>query len=130
MEKLKTFTIQKNKIPYKIDLFVLEQLQESYWNIWDFERELKGLKIKTDKNGDPVYKDGTFMLERMHFSIKALNTILPLMVNEGLEIDADQRKKEFIPVDDKEFIRSIDINPYELQRLVVEEFDRCFDIKK
>ena len=130
MEKLKTFTIQKKKIPYKIDLFVLEQLQNDYWNIWDFERELKGLKVKTDDKGEIVYQDGSPVLERVHFSFKALNTILPLMVNEGLEIDADQKRKEFTPVDDKDFIRTIDVNPYELQRLVVEEFDRCFDIKK
>lgn len=131
MERLKHFSVGKVKYPYKCDLLVLEKLQETFWNIFDYEMELKGLELMKDEAGNTIYnEDGTPNFKSKHFSFKALNAILPLMVNEGLEIEAHQQGKDFTPVDDKEFIRSLVVNPYELHSLVVEEFNRCFATKK
>lgn len=131
MEKLKSFKVGKTRYPYKIDLLVLEQLQEVFWNIFEYELELKGLVPIFDDAGNRVYEsNGLPKYKNKHFSLKALNAILPLMVNEGLEIEAEEQGKSFEPVEDKAFIRSLTMNPYELQMLVVEEFDRCFATKK
>jgi hypothetical protein len=131
MEKLKSITVGKKRFPYKIDMFVLEKLQEKYWDILSFELALKGLEVSRDKSGQTVYgADGKPILKKRHFSLKALNMILPLMVNEGLQIEADQKHESFEPVDEVEFIRGLEINPYELHAAVVEEFDRCFETKK
>lgn len=131
MERLKSITINKVRYPYKIDLFVLEKLQETWSSISEFERELKGFKLAKTPDGAQRYdENGEMLIERVHFSIKALNDILPLMVNEGIEIESSAKGKEFEPVDEKEFIRNCNISPYRLQELVVEEFDRCFEVKK
>jgi hypothetical protein len=84
MEKLNTLQIGKKKYPYKCDLYVLEELQNEYQNIFEYELKLKGMKPRFDSNGNRIYRaDGTFDYERVHFDIHALNTILPLMVNEA-----------------------------------------------
>ena len=131
MEKLKSITIGKIRYPYKIDLFVLEKLQDTWENISEFERALKGYRFAKNPDGSQRYSDnGDPLVEKVHFNLKALNDVLPLMVNEGLEIEANTKGTEYVPVDEKEFVRGCNISPYVLQELVVEEFDRCFERKK
>jgi len=131
MEKLKTLTIDKKKYPYKCDLYVLEELQKEYSDIFEYERKLKGLEYRLDKNGNKVYgPDGNPAYVRRHFDIHAINVILPLMINEGIEITGWLQNKEVSPVDPKEIIRRCDIPLYELWELVVEEYNRCMFGKK
>jgi hypothetical protein len=131
MEKLKTLTINKKKYPYKCDLFVLEELQKEYKDIFEFERKLKGLIYKLDKNGNRIYnEDGSPAYDREHFDLHALNLIFPLMINEGLEIEGQSRNKEIEAVDPQELIRTCDIPLYELWTLIVQEYDRCMFGKK
>lgn len=131
MEKLRTITIDKVKYPYRCDLFVLEQLQNEYGDIFEFERKLKGLAYRTDANGNKLYSaEGTPLYDHVHFEIRTLNILLPLMVNEGLEIENWLHGAEACPVDPKEIIRKCDIPIYELWQIVVEEYNRCVFGKK
>lgn len=131
MEKLPTITINKVKYPYKCDLIVLESIQKEYRDIFEFERKLKGLEYQLDKNGNRLYDtDGTPIYDRVHFDIRALNLMLPLMINEGLQIDAWQTGKAVELVDSEEIIRKCDIPLYDLWGMAVEEYNRCIFGKK
>ncbi len=131
MEKLNSLTINKKRYPYKCDLYVLEQIQTEYSDMFEFEHKLKGLIPRTDKNGNRIYKeDGSPDYTRTHFDLHALNLILPLMVNEGIEIEGQSRNKEITPVEPDELIRTCDIPLYDLWALVVAEYDRCMFGKK
>ena len=131
MERLKTLKAGKDRYPYKMDLLVLEQLQGEWQDISEFEKELKGLRYAKTPDGTQKYNsDGTPMMESVPYSIHALNTVITLMVNEGLDIDADQKHKEFEPVEPKTLIRNLTQPLDELHRIAVEEFNKCFEIKK
>lgn len=131
MERLKSLKAGKDKYPYKMDLLVLEQIQEEWQDISEFERDLKGLRYAKNKDGSQKYTpEGKPMMESVPYSIHALNTALTLMVNEGLEIEAEQRHTEFKPIDPKNLLRNITQPLDELYQIAVEEFNRCFDAKK
>jgi len=131
MEKLNTLQIGKKKYPYKCDLYVLEELQNEYQNLFEYELKLKGMRPKFDSNGNRIFReDGTFDYERIHFDIHAMNAILPLMVNEGIEINAAALGKEAETLAPEDIIRNIEIPIYDLWSMVVIEYDRCMFGKK
>ncbi|MCI9681412.1 MAG: hypothetical protein HFI26_08515 [Lachnospiraceae bacterium] len=123
MEKLKRIQIGDKRYPVKIDLNVLEAIQDSYGTIGKFERDLLGLKYKTDDNGER-------RLYKTEPSIKAIKTVLPEMINEGLSIEAEETGKSFEPVS-AEFVNRECTVPYDiLAEMIHEEFKRCFSTKK
>ena len=131
MEKLKHIKLGQKSLPIKCDNYVLMEIQENYGTITQFEAELVGLKPLMDKEGNPaVNADGKQLFTAVEPSIKAINFVLPLMINEGLEIEADSRNKPFEPLTEKEIIRAIDIPYKELSIILHEEFARCFKTKK
>lgn len=123
MEKLKSIFVGSKKYPIKMDMNVLEAIQDSYGTIAKFERELLGLRYKKNE-------DGEWKLYKKEPSIKAIKTALPLMINEGLEIEAEERGTCFEPISDSLVFRECSI-PFDiLAGIIHEEFKRCFATKK
>lgn len=131
MEKLKRILIGGKTYPFRIDLNVLEEIQEEYGSINQFERDLLGLHFRKDDEGKQVYTEerepAMFWTEP---SIRAIKTVLPVAVNEGLAIQADQENRVFEPVEAEFIFRSCTIPYDQLSRMLHEEFRRCFETKK
>ena len=107
------------------------EIQEKYGTVREFEKALVGLEEKRDENGDLILnEDGMPVYIKKEPSIKAINFALPLMINEGLEIEAEKKKEAFEPVKEKTLLRKIDQNYFELSKLLHQEFSRCFVTKK
>lgn len=131
MDKLTYIEVGKEKYPIKCDNLVLQQIQEEFGSVRLFEMELIGLA--TDKNPDGTDKrddKGQLILKHVEPSIKAINFGLPLMVNEGLEIEAEQKNTDFKYLEDKEIIRSIQLSYLKLSEIMHKELARCFETKK
>ena len=130
MEKLKKIMIGGKTYPLKIDLNVLEHIQNEYGTIHQFERELIGLRFKKDQNGNQIYNNGEPVMVRTEPSIRAIKTVLPMAINEGLAIEADEENRSFEKVTEEFVIRECTI-PYDiLGEMLHEEFKRCFETKK
>ncbi len=131
MEDLKRILIGDKTYPFKIDLNVLQCIQEEYGTINEFERELMGLRYKKDKEGQQVYgEDGNAVMELTEPSIRAIKTVLPLAINEGIMIEADEQNKPAEKVTDDFVIRNCTIGFETLSKMLHEEFRRCFATKK
>ncbi len=131
MDKLTYIEVGKEKYPIKCDNLVLQQIQEEFGSVRLFEMALIGLVA--DKNPDGTDKrddKGQLILKHVEPSIKAINFGLPLMVNEGLEIEAEQKNTDFKYLEDKEIIRSIQLSYLKLSEIMHKELARCFETKK
>lgn len=129
--KLNHVVIDGINYPIKCDNVVLEEIQEKYGKINSFELEIAGLKIRTDKNGKILRgKDKEILYEQIEPSIKAINFALPIMINEGIAIEADEKGVKAEPIEKKEFLRNINTSFLVLAKIVKEEFKQCFLIKK
>lgn len=113
MQKMERILIGEQTYPIKIDLNVLEALQEQYGTIHEFELDIIGLRIK----------DGELI--NVEPSIKAIKAVLPLMINEGLEIEAASTGKPYEPVNDQIF-QDCCIHFEKLAQIIHTEFKRCF----
>ncbi len=119
-QPLERVKIGDKTFPVKIDMYVLEKIQEEYGNINNFELKIKGL-IETgdvDENGERVYK-------RVEPSIGVMNFVFPLMVREGCDIEGIE-----LDMTDKEMVRNIGHSYTELNRIIVKEFGKCFNSEK
>lgn len=131
MEKMKRMLIAGRTYPYKIDLNVLEAIQDEYGSISQFERELLGYRFRLDEDGNQIYsEDGEPVMYRVEPSIRAIKAALPAAINEGLAIEAEERGKEYVPIAEKEVFRNCTISYELLARMLHEEFKRCFETKK
>lgn len=131
MEKLKRILIDGRTYPYKIDLNVLETIQEEYGSISQFEMDLLGYRFRTDENGDPVYtENGEPVMYKAEPSVRAIKAVLPAAINEGLAIEAEALRREFEPVQEEKVFRDCNISYELLARMLHEEFKRCFETKK
>ncbi|MEG2101746.1 MAG: hypothetical protein RRY99_09565 [Flavobacterium sp.] len=129
--KLNHVVIDGIKYPIKCDNLVLEEIQEKYGTINRFELEITGLKIKTDKNGEILHgEDDGILYEKIEPSVKAINFALPLMINEGIAIEAEEEGKKAELIEKKAFLRDINTSFLVLAKIVKEEFKQCFLIKK
>ena len=131
MEDLSRIVIGEKSYPIKIDLNVLEHIQNVYGTIYEFERELMGLRYKRDAEGNQVYDaDNKPVTEMTEPSIKAIRTVFPAAVNEGLAIEADAENRPFERLSESFIIRNCAI-PYDILGVMLhEEFKRCFVTKK
>lgn len=131
MEKLKQIEICGKKYPIKIDLNVLEQIQEHYGSIQEFEMDIMGIRFKKDEEGKPLFNDvGNPSLYLGEPSIKAIKFVLPLMINEGLSIEAEEHKTGWKAIQEEEIFRNCDVHYQVLAKVIREEFNRCFSSKK
>lgn len=131
MEALRRIMIGKKTYPFRIDLNVLEHIQEEYGSINKFERELAGIEFKKDAEGRQVYSaEGDPVVIRTETSIRAIKTVLPAAVNEGLAIQADEEGHARERVEGEYIFRNCTI-PFDiLGKMLHEEFRRCFETKK
>lgn len=118
------------KYPLYCDLNVLELIQEKFTSVNRFERDLLGLtpiiengEIKRDDNGLIISSQG-------EPKIKAIVYGLYLMIREGQRIDARQTGKEWEELPLEEIQEACTIPFSELARILHDEFNRCFAVKK
>lgn len=131
MEKLRRITINGIVYPIKMDMNVLQHIQENYGTINEFERDVLGYKYMLDRNGKQILtEEGKPAMYKTEPSIKAIKIVLPVMINEGLEIESEERGKEFTPVSEEEIIRNCDVSFSILADIIHEEFAKCFAVKK
>jgi hypothetical protein len=131
MERLKRIIIGETDYPYKIDLNVLERIQEEYGSVHEFERDLLGMEYSKDEAGNQLYdEDGEPLMYKKEPSIKAIRTVLPLMINEGMEIEAEEKGGIFTPAADQVILRECGVPFNLLAEIIHEEFRRCFATKK
>ena len=131
MEKMKEIRIGDAYYPVKIDLNGLEYIQETYGSIGEWEMDLKGWHYSKDKDGNRIYDEkGSPVLYRTEPSIKAIRTVLPAMVNEGIAVRAELQGKPWDEMPDLQIISECEIDYTELAAVIREEFNRCFAVKK
>lgn len=131
MEKLKRIMIAKKTYPMKCDLNVLEALQEEFGSVNEFERLLLGIRMQKDEEGRQLYtKDGEPQIYIVEPSIKAIKVALPLMINEGLAIEAAEKGGVAEHVEELDVIAGCDISFELLSRMIHEEYKKCFVTKK
>lgn len=130
MEKLERITIGGNVYPVKIDLNVLEIIQEEYGTINGFERDILGVRYVKDADGNQIYVNKKPKIEILEPSIKAIKLALPAMINEGLSIEADETGGSFVPVTEAQVFRECTVDYDELAGLIHKEFRKCFATKK
>ena len=123
MKKMERILIGERTYPIKIDLNVLETIQEQYCSVNLIEMDLLGLKIQTGGDG----KEQIVVVEP---SIKAIRMILPLMINEGMAIEAAETGQPYVPVNKQEIIQECCIPYDELSKIIHSEFKRCFGKKQ
>ena len=131
MEKLRRIILDGRTFPVKFDLNVLEQIQEEYGSVYEFERKILGLEVARDENGRVIYDDDKKpVMLSVEPSIKAIKTVLPLMINEGLAIEAEETGKGWAPVNDLWVFSNCSIDFNVLAKMIHAEFKRCFETKK
>lgn len=131
MQKLKRIIINGKTYPMKMDLNVLETIQNEYGTINEFERDILGLKFAKDADGKQLFNDeGEPKMIIGETSIRAIKVALPAMINEGLEIEAEEAGKEFEPVEESYIFRNCNVSYELLGKMIHEEFKRCFKVKK
>jgi len=126
MERLKTIAIDGVEYPYKLDIYVLEEIQEKYGSIERFEKKLTGATLQVDENGKAVLSEEgrKVYITSNEPSVKAINSILPLMIKEGLEIE----EKEIVDIKKIKQVANI---PYrELSEMIHVALMETFKIKK
>lgn len=123
MEKLKILQINSMKYPIKMNNYVLEAIQEEYGTVNEFEKKLVGIEEVESEDGEIIKK-------RVEPSIKAINFVLPLMVREGMRLDAYNKEKDPDYIDDYEIIGKLNISFWEIAVILHEEMNRCFQSKK
>ena len=131
MKKMTRILIGGKSYPIVMDINVLEHIQDEYGSINEFERDILGIKLKKDKDGNQEYtEEGKPKVYRTEPSIKAIKTALPLMINEGLSIEAEKRNSSYEEVSDKLIFRECTISFEILADMIHDELIRCFETKK
>lgn len=128
--EMKEIEIDGEKYPYYCDLFVLSKIQDRM-SLQEFERQVIGAVIVRTETGEPEYdKDGRIVLEFDHYVIDTLIMGLTLMINEGLQIKADEDGQQAQTVSEADIGRRLAMPLNELSDIVHEAFNRCFVVKK
>lgn len=123
-EYVNTVTLSGQVLPIRCDLYVLEQIQERYENLEDFEYRLMGFVPSRDEFGDVIINEkgnteGRFTTP----DIKVLGDALHMMVNEALEYAGAETMGE------KKLKQMVDIPVSELSRKLHDEYLNCFKRK-
>ncbi len=131
MENLKRIMIGGKTYPFKIDLNVLEKIQEQYGGIKAFERELFGIRFRKDKEGRQLYNaDGVPLIDIVEPSVRAVKMLLPAAVLEGMQIEADEHNRPMEDVSEAFLLNECNVPFLELCVMLQQEFSRCFSTKK
>jgi len=125
MEKINYLKIDEKEYPIRFDWYVLKEVQEKYGTVNKFEKLLKGIKF----NGE-YDEDGNKIMTRTEPDIGVMIFAIPLVINEGIEIENMENHKNMAFPEEKEIIRSVLRDFYEVAADLIEEFDRCMMPKK
>lgn len=129
--ELTRIPIGDEKMPIRIDLNVLDQIEERYGTKEKFEQELLGWRFKRGEDGRyERTEDGNIAVEYVKPSLKALIFILPRMINEGLKVEAYETGKEYVPLDADMIVAMCEIERSYLYQIVFDEMRRCESVKK
>lgn len=110
-QEVATIEIAGEDIPIKFSLAALEEVQEKYGTLTEYEKQLKGLQDKRKKKTDPP-------------SIKAAPVIdgLIAMIHNGCMA----KDYDLAGVTDRELRGALEGNFWELRELVLTEFNKNF----
>ena len=129
-EELKYIELSGEKYPVKCDLVVLEKIQDEFGSLEEFEKKITPWEPKLDEAGEKIKNEkGNVETEFKMMDIKAMNTALYFMVNEGEEVAAEKVGREPHTYSRNEIVRKADINPGSLVLKLLKEYYRCFDLK-
>lgn len=129
--ELKRILIGDKTYPIKIDLNVLAELQELYGTVGEFERKLLGYDYAKAEDGTQKYsKTGEPLVIKSEPSIRAIVDVLPLMIQEGMAIEAAEKGTVYEPITKERIIAECNIDYTLLSEMIHEEFARCFVTKK
>lgn len=129
-DELKYIELSGKKIPYKCDMFVLEQIQEEYGDLSEFENKLTGFVPSVDEEGNIIRNEDGYVMGTYKIpEIKTMKKALAWMVKEGLEIEKEEKGIQTEEIEEKTLVRMVDMPPGELGKKLHEEFNRCFQRK-
>ena len=117
LKELSYIKLSGETLPMKMDNLVLQEVQQEYGTLMNFEIKLVGAKAVTGQ-------DGKVTLKQSEPDIGAANFVLPKMVREGYAV-----LNEECTYSDKEIIRMIDLNPYVMADTIHEEYRKCMQVK-
>ena len=129
-EKLNHITLAGVEYPIKCDMLVLEQIQDKYGDLAEFENKFTG--FVPEKNEDGEYtrnEEGRIVGYYGEPDMSALGDLLFWMVEEGIDIEREEQGTELKVPERKKLIRSVDLAPRELMEPLRKEFSRCFERK-
>lgn len=122
MKKLNTINLGENEYPIKCDLDALEQLQDEFGSLQNFEFLLKGMNPILDENGQKkIDKNGDIEVEMTEPSMKAIKTALLIMIKEGVEIHNEDATEKIKLPSDKKLCRMIEA-PFTISVKLYEEY--------
>lgn len=130
MEQLERIIIGGKSFPIKIDLNVLEKIQNDFGTINEFERKILGLNAVKDGEGKVLFENDKPVMMQVEPSITAIKAVLPTMINEGLAIEAEEQNRSWEPVSDRFVFENCKIPFDMLAEIIHKEFSKCFETKK
>lgn len=133
-ERMERIELSGTSYPIKCDMAVLEQIQETFGSIEEFENGLVDWEYKSDEENEKGARESENNEENeeekraVEFKwprAKAVNAAVFFMVNEGMELEGE--KPPFSSI--KEAAQAIDVPILEIARILHNEFMRCFTRK-
>lgn len=132
-EKMEHIELSGKSYPIKCDMVVLEQIQDMFGTIEEFENGIVDWEPVCDENGKEIIEEREekgkivkYVRTKFKFpKVKNINAAVFFMVNEGAEIEGG--KPPFKTV--KEAARAIDMPLSQISKCLHKEFRRCFQKK-
>ena len=129
-EKVSYIELSGRKYPIKCDILVLEKIQNEFGDLSKFENSLSGFVPEVDEAGEYKRNEKGFLIGIYKTpDIRILNKALCWMVQEGMEIEAEEKNEKAETFNGKKLLRGVDIPPSELGKRLHTEFSRCFERK-
>lgn len=114
MGKITKITISEKEYPIRFDFMVLRDVAEKYKSVHKFEMELLGMGKTTLDGGEEV------VARIKEPSLSCIIFVLPKMINSALDYQGYEM------IDEKDIVRDIDINYFELADIIHKEMSKCF----
>lgn len=130
-KRLDTVAIADKEYNIRCTIGVLANLQEKFGTLDEFENKMRpktpvldeeGMQ-KKDEAGNPLWEYGTP-------DLGAITYALPLMVNEGILVEADRLGQPAQELDADYILRNVQESPWLIGNKIISEFYRAFVSKK
>ncbi len=123
-EKLNYIELGGEKFPLKCDLAVLEAIQDAGYTMNSFELAVAGLQPTGKKS-----EEGKELYQNVDPSMKTVRMALPLMVNEGIDIENRLEGKNRPHITEADLQELSLGNVFQIADALRREFVRCFESK-